>query len=186
MCHAAPGFRLALITGAAKSGKSHYALTLAASQPQPRLYIATAEALDPEMAERIARHQEQRGPEWQTREESIGLAQALQFADQRYGVILVDCLTVWLSNLLTRPDSSRKMVQAGIDSLLEALETMHTPVILVTNEVGWGIVPDNPLARNFRDLAGELHQRLAHHADLVVLVVCGQPLCLKTEARSRS
>ena len=179
MFQAGGDFRLALITGAAKSGKSRYAQTLAESHPGPRLFMATAEPLDQEMAVRIARHQELRGPEWVTREEPLALAPALQDADNHYEVILVDCLTIWLSNLLVRRPPGRQTEGVEITLFLETLKTLKTPVILVTNEVGWGIVPDNPLAREFRDLAGDLHQRLARLADLVVLVVCGLPLPLK-------
>ena len=179
-------FRLALITGGAKSGKSRYAQRLAESLPRPWLYVATSEALDEEMSDRIARHQARRGPEWTTREEPVALARTLQEADGRYGVILVDCLTVWLSNLMTRlaPDSDIDSLE--VMALINGLENLNTPVILVTNEVGWGIVPDNILARKFRDRAGDLHQRLSEVADLVVLVVCGLPLILKPEATAPS
>ncbi|RLA86612.1 MAG: bifunctional adenosylcobinamide kinase/adenosylcobinamide-phosphate guanylyltransferase [Deltaproteobacteria bacterium] len=179
-------FRLALITGAAKSGKSHYAQVLAESRPQPWLYVATSEALDEEMAERIARHQARRGTEWTTREEPLALARTLQEADGLFGVILVDCLTVWLSNLLTRVAPDSEVNQNEVARLLKVLETLNTPVILVTNEVGWGIVPDNALARKFRDLAGDLNQRLGQMADLVVLVVCGRPLTLQPNKISLS
>jgi len=174
-------FRLALITGAAKSGKSRYAQVLAETRSRPWLYVATSEALDEEMADRIARHQARRGPKWTTREEPVALARTLQEADGQFGVILVDCLTVWLSNLLTRvaADSDTNRIEVAL--LLKVLESLSTPVILVTNEVGWGIVPDNALARKFRDQAGDLHQRLSQLADLVVLVVCGLPLTLKPD-----
>ncbi|MDD3580044.1 MAG: bifunctional adenosylcobinamide kinase/adenosylcobinamide-phosphate guanylyltransferase [Desulfobacca sp.] len=179
-------FRLALITGAAKSGKSHYAQVLAETQLQPWLYVATSEALDEEMTERIARHQARRGTEWTTREEPLALARTLQEADGQFGVILVDCLTVWLSNLLTRVAPDSKANQDEVARLLKVLETLSTPVILVTNEVGWGIVPDNALARKFRDQAGDLNQRLGQVADLVVLVVCGLPLILKPDLTALS
>ncbi|MFP3868630.1 MAG: bifunctional adenosylcobinamide kinase/adenosylcobinamide-phosphate guanylyltransferase [Desulfobacteraceae bacterium] len=179
-------FRLALITGGAKSGKSRYAQALAESQPRPWLYVATSEALDEEMADRIARHQARRGSDWTTREEPLSLARTLQEAEARYGVILVDCLTVWLSNLMTRlaPDSDIDSLE--VMALLKVLENFNTPVILVTNEVGWGIVPDNALAREFRDRAGDLNQRLSQLADLVVLVVGGLPLTLKPEPATLS
>lgn len=171
-------FRLAFISGGAKSGKSSFAQNLAESLPAPRLYVATGEALDEEMTARIRRHQQDRGPEWQTREEPVALARALREADGRFGVILVDCLTLWMSNLLTRqeadPDGEKRQ-------LFETLEKMTTPVIMVTNEVGWGIVPANPLARQFRDAAGSLHQKIAALAEAAVLVVSGLPLYLKGE-----
>lgn len=177
-------FRLAFICGGAKSGKSSYAQTLAEACPGPRLYVATAEALDDEMHSRIARHQELRGPQWQTREEPLDLAAVLEEADGNYGVILVDCLTLWLSNLLTRPPQQQINPAMEIDRLVTTLNTLKTPLLLVSNEVGGGIVPDNALAREFRDLSGSLNQRLAQLADRVVLVVCGLPLVLKPPAPS--
>ena len=128
------------------------------------------------MQARIARHQAERGPEWQTREEPLDLARALRETDGRYGAILVDCLTMWLSNLLTRREAE---LDGARRQLAEVLPAMTTPVILVSNEVGWGIVPDNPLARRFRDEAGGLHQEIAALADLAVLVVSGLPVYLK-------
>lgn len=176
---AAPGkFRLAFICGGARSGKSRLAQQLAESLPGPRLYVATGEPLDAEMQDRILRHQQERGPEWQTREEPLALARALRESDGRFGVILVDCLTMWLSNLLTRPEAAGDVAQAR-QQLGEVLTSMKTPVILVSNEVGWGIVPDNALARRFRDEAGLLHQEIAVVADVAVLVVSGLPLYLK-------
>jgi adenosylcobinamide kinase/adenosylcobinamide-phosphate guanylyltransferase len=174
--------RLTLICGGAKSGKSSYAQSLAESYPGPRLYVATAEALDDEMHSRIARHQKSRGPQWQTREEPLDLAAVLKEADGNYGVILVDCLTLWLSNLLTRPPRNQVDPALEIDRLVAALTTLQTPLLLVSNEVGGGIVPDNALAREFRDMSGSLNQRLAQLADRVVLVVCGLPLVLKPQA----
>jgi adenosylcobinamide kinase/adenosylcobinamide-phosphate guanylyltransferase len=169
-------FRLVLITGGAKSGKSRLAQNLAEALPGPRLYVATGEARDDEMQVRIARHQAERGPEWETREEPLALTRVLREIDGRYKVILVDCLTMWLTNLLLR--EAAELAGAG-QQLGEALKSMTTPVILVSNEVGWGIVPDNPLARRFRDEAGLLHQELAALADLAILVVHGLPVFLK-------
>jgi adenosylcobinamide kinase/adenosylcobinamide-phosphate guanylyltransferase len=171
-------FRLAFICGGAKSGKSRLAQNLAESLPAPRLYVATGEARDEEMAARIARHQQDRGPEWQTREEPLALAGVLREADGRFGVILVDCLTMWLTNLLMRPEVE---LEAEKQRLRDVLPAMQTPVIMVTNEVGWGIVPTNALARRFRDVAGLLHQEIAGLADAAVLVVCGLPVYLKGE-----
>lgn len=171
-------FRLALVLGGARSGKSSYALELAKRFPAPRLYMATAEAGDEEMAARIAQHRLERGEGWETREEPLELAEALIQERGRYEVILVDCLTMWLSNRLLRGDCT-ELRSACLD-LAAALEKTAAPTILVSNEVGWGIVPDNPLAREFRDWAGWLHQRLAAVADLVVLLVAGLPLTLKS------
>ena len=171
-------FRLAFICGGAKSGKSRFAQNLAESLPAPRLYVATGEALDEEMAVRIARHQQDRGPEWQTREEPLALGGVLREADGRFGVILVDCLTMWLSNLLTRQEAELDREKKALGDVLPA---MKTPVIMVSNEVGWGIVPANELARRFRDAAGLLHQEIAALADAAALVVAGLPLYLKGE-----
>lgn len=171
-------FRLAFVCGGARSGKSRLAQQWAATFPPPRLYLATAQAGDAEMAARIARHRQERGPEWQTVEEPLQLPAALREGDGRFGVILVDCLTLWLANLLGEYGLELDL-DPWQEELQQTLGSLRTPVILVSNEVGWGIVPDNPLARRFRDLAGTLHQALAAQADLAVLVVCGLPLYLK-------
>lgn len=183
MITTAQAWRLALIVGGAKSGKSRLAQQLAETLPAPRLYVATGEAKDAEMQIRIRRHQEGRGPSWQTWEEPVALGQTLAQADGGFGVILVDCLTLWLSNLLARSDAE---VESERQKLLTVLATLTTPVILVSNEVGWGIVPANPLARQFRDAAGLLHQELARQADLAVLVVCGLPVVLKGPGTSNT
>ncbi len=171
-------FRLALIVGGAKSGKSRLAQELAERHPPPLLYLATAEAGDAEMAARIRRHREARGPAWETWEVPRELPEALAQAGDRYGAVLVDCLTLWLSNLLLAEPREREL-EAAQERLLLAAAAAACPLIVVSNEVGWGIVPDNPLARRFRDLAGGLHQRLAGMADLVILAVAGLPLVLK-------
>ena len=172
-------FRLALILGGARSGKSRYALELAGSFPSPRLYLATAEAEDEEMAARIARHRRDRGEGWDTVEAPLDLAGALAQAQGRYQVILADCLTLWLSNWLIRGGGSAEL-QKVCEELAAVGEKVTTPTILVSNEVGWGIVPENPLAREFRDWAGWLHQLIAATADLVVLLAAGLPLTLKS------
>lgn len=173
------GFRRALILGGAKSGKSHYGLSLAQNFPPPRLFVATGQAEDEEMAARIARHRQERGPQWHTREEPLDLAGVLAESQGRFGVILVDCLTLWLSNLMLREGQTEAGIDQGIQELLAAWEKTTTPVILISNEVGLGIVPENALARAFRDRAGRLHQKLAAAADLVALVVAGLPLTIK-------
>jgi adenosylcobinamide kinase / adenosylcobinamide-phosphate guanylyltransferase len=175
-------FRLALVLGGARSGKSRYALDLAGTFPPPRLYMATAEAGDEEMAARIAQHRRDRGAGWDTVEAPLDLAAALDRAQGRYEVILVDCLTLWLSNWLIRA-GGRAEFERVCTEFAAVLETTTTPTILVTNEVGWGIVPDNPLAREFRDRAGWLHQLISAAADLVVLLVAGLPLTLKSACR---
>jgi adenosylcobinamide kinase/adenosylcobinamide-phosphate guanylyltransferase len=177
---AASQFRLALILGGARSGKSRYGLGLAARCPAPRLFVATCEPRDAEMEARIEAHQRERGSDWTTREVPLELAGALRDAQDRYGVILVDCLTMWVSNLLLQEAASQGRVQTACETLLETLAQTAAPTILISNEVGWGIVPDNPLGRQFRDQAGWLHQRLAQSADLVVLVVAGVPMLIKS------
>jgi len=175
-----PRFCRALVLGGARSGKSRYALELAGHFPPPRLYLATAEAGDEEMAARIARHRRDRGGGWDTEETPLHLTDAIVQAQGRYEVILADCLTLWLSNWLIRGDGQTHL-KAVCQELAAAVRHTATPIILVSNEVGWGIVPENPLAREFRDWAGWLHQLLAGAADLVVLLVAGLPLTLKSD-----
>ena len=168
-----------LILGGAKSGKSTLALNLAERTGLKRVFIATAEARDAEMTKRIARHQAERGPSWRTVEEPLELVAALGRADAPDTVVLVDCLTLWLGNLLTRADLDEDAVAERGEELARALPGLKGRVILVANEVGLGIVPDNALARTFRDLAGNLNQRLAAACDRVILVTAGIPLDLK-------
>jgi len=172
-------FRLALVLGGARSGKSRYALSLAEGFPPPRLFVATCEPRDEEMAARIENHQRERGPDWETREACLDLPDFLAAPPGGYGVVLVDCLTMWLSNLMLKEDTHKAGIQGECERLLQALVAVRTPTILVSNEVGWGIVPENALAREFRDQAGWLHQKVAQIADLVVLAVAGLPLVIK-------
>lgn len=167
---------LALVLGGARSGKSRFAEGLLARHAPPWLYVATAEAGDAEMVTRIAAHKARRGTDWMTREAPRDLAGALAEPGDR--PVLVDCLTLWLSNLMLADAA----VEAEIARLEQALEQARAPVVLVANEVGFGIVPDNALARRFRDLQGQLNQRLAARADRVVLVVAGLPLFVKGAA----
>ena len=160
---------LILVTGGARSGKSALAERLVARYQLPKIYIATAEARDGEMSTRIQRHRESRGSGWQTVEEPIALTDALLNTD-RQGVRLIDCLTLWLSNCLGSAD---------IDALCDILRQQHTPVVLVTNELGLGIVPDNALARQFRDQHGWMNQAVSDICDEVWMAVSGQPLRLK-------
>ncbi|RMF38762.1 MAG: bifunctional adenosylcobinamide kinase/adenosylcobinamide-phosphate guanylyltransferase [Alphaproteobacteria bacterium] len=170
----AGGFQCALVLGGARSGKSDLAEALLQAMAPPRLYIATAEPRDAEMAARIARHRARRGAGWQTVEAPRDIAGALRAADPARPV-LVDCLTLWLSNLMEAgadPD-------AGFDELAAVLATRPGPAVLVSNEVGLGLVPETALGRAFRDAQGRLNQRAAAHADLVVFVAAGLPLVLK-------
>lgn len=163
-----------LITGGARSGKSRRAELRARSFPGQPVYVATAEALDAEMDERIAKHRARRGSDWIEREVPLDLVAALAETDGG-GARLVDCLTLWLSNLLhAERDWSQEVTR-----LVDALPRQRSPVIMVTNEVGLGIVPDNALARAFRDAAGLMNQSIAGAADEVELVVAGLPMKLK-------
>lgn len=172
-----------LITGGVRSGKSRFAEQLAQQYGPPLCYLATAQALDPEMDERIARHRARRGSDWQTVEEPLILPQTLARLDGNYGAILMDCVTLWLTNLLLLrdlPDAEREEALLGdVRRLATTLRTMTTPVILVTNEVGMGIVPEHQLGRLFRDLAGQANQILAASCDEVYALICGLPLKLK-------
>jgi adenosylcobinamide kinase/adenosylcobinamide-phosphate guanylyltransferase len=169
--------RVTLVTGGAKSGKSSHALELSEGYSK-RVFIATAEAFDDEMRERIRRHQAERGSTFETVEESLDPAGALRSLPEDTDLALIDCLTVWQGNLMHRHGiADERYPEAG--ALLEVLKNPPCELILVSNEVGLGIVPDNPMARRFRDLAGEFNQRAAEAADRVVLVVSGIPLVLK-------
>lgn len=167
--------------GGAKSGKTRAALERASAWPAPRLYLATAQALDQEMARRVKNHQAERGPDWRTLEEPLNPAQALKtLAPGQAGVVLLDCLTLWLSNLLgAERDFDLERARFKALDLAEAALNSPAPVIMVSNEVGGGIVPENALARFFRDAAGVIHQTLAREASEVYLVVAGLPLPLK-------
>lgn len=165
---------IVLITGGARSGKSRHAEARVRAFPGQPVYIATAEALDEEMADRIAAHRARRGKEWIEREVPLELLQALIETDGG-GARLVDCLTLWLSNLLhSKPDWSQ-----AVSELADGLSRQRSPIIMVTNEVGLGIVPDNALARAYRDAAGIMNQTMAEVADEVEFVVAGLPMKLK-------
>ena len=167
-----------LILGGARSGKSSYALAQALAHPGPVYWLATAQAFDEERRERIIRHQAERPAHWQTKEAPLQLAAALQQSQGHFTVI--DCLTLWLSNWLCAEDSEgwRRERQ----SFLDAAASHQGSLLLVSNEVGFGIVPDNALARLFRDEAGRLHQDLARQSAAVTLVVAGIPMPVKRAA----
>ena len=163
-----------LITGGARSGKSSFAEKRTLSYGTPVIYIATAQAFDEEMENRIQLHQQRRGDEWRTISEPLAIANILTSLD-RQGACLVDCLTLWLSNLIFAEEDISK----ATSSLIEAIAARRDPVILVTNEVGGGIVPENALARRFRDEAGRLNQIVAEAVDEVYTCISGIPLKLK-------
>ena len=164
-----------LVLGGARSGKSRYAEWLIGTYPKPWVYVATAQARDDEMAERIAAHIARRDLGWQTVEAPHAIAEAIEAATAG-SAILVDCLTLWLSNLMEGDFD----VAAQTARLQQALSRRVGPVVLVSNEVGLGIVPDNALARRFRDLQGTLNQTLAARSSRVIMMVAGIPVAVKS------
>jgi adenosylcobinamide kinase/adenosylcobinamide-phosphate guanylyltransferase len=177
---------VSLVLGGARSGKSTYAEKLATGAlsdavPRSALYIATAEAGDGEMATRIAAHRARRGAHWTTIEAPLALAETLRAHGGEGRPVLVDCLTLWLSNLM---HAGRDLDDAA-DGLCRALESRAAPVVFVSNEVGLGIVPPTPLGRAFRDAQGRLNMRMAERADRVVLMTAGLPLVLKDRPHFR-
>lgn len=167
-----------LITGGARSGKSRQAETLAQKYGEPLLYLATAHAGDGEMAARIRRHRERRGSAWQTIEEPLDLCGVLTGHDGWFRAVLVDCVTLWLTNLLLA-GADDETILGKVRDLAGTCAALESPLILVTNEVGMGIVPENALARRFRDLAGEANEILATAATEVYAMFAGLPLQLK-------
>lgn len=173
---------ITLITGGARSGKSSFALELARKGYSQRSFIATALAVDEEMKERIAFHQKQRGNAFQNVEEPIRLSKAIASAADKCQVAVVDCLTVWLGNLYHHYNKREESIREDITGLLKTLDNAACDLILVTNEVGWGIVPERPLGRVFRDMAGFMNRQIAQRAQHVYLLCCGIPLTLKGES----
>lgn len=170
--------RTLLVLGGARSGKSRHAQALAeawVADGAPLVFIATAQAFDGEMSDRIARHQADRDARWTTVEAPNALAAAIRKADGADAVLLVDCLTLWASNLLLAEADD----PAAVDDLVAAISASTGRVVLVANEVGLGIVPDNALARRFRDWAGTINQRVAAAVDRVDFIAAGLPLRLK-------
>lgn len=165
---------LTLVIGGARSGKSAFAERLLTASKRPRRYIATAEAWDDEMRDRIAQHQRHRAGDWTTVEAPLDLPGALATARPDEAV-LIDCATLWLTNHLLADHSLADETEA----LIAALAACPAPVVIVSNETGWGIVPENALARRFRDEQGRLNQRLAAEAQLAVAVIAGLPMVLK-------
>lgn len=166
---------LTLVLGGARSGKSRYAEDLVKAAPAPWVYLATAQAFDDEMASRIRRHRADRGPGWTTVEEPLDLVGALMRHTAPGTSVLVDCLTLWVSNLM----GTGRDVSMACTAFADTLERLKGNVVLVSNEVGMGIVPDNPMAREFRDHVGRLHQMVAARSRRVVLVVAGLPMNVK-------
>ena len=165
---------LSLILGGARSGKSAFAEALAISANRPRAYIATSQAFDAEMEAKIAKHRQDRGLDWQTIEAPLDIEAALAEVTAN-SIVLIDCLTLWLSNQM----HAAADIDAEITNLLTVLSATPNPVICVSNEVGMVLVPDTPLGRQFRDLQGRLNRKIAEQADLAVFVAAGLPLTLK-------
>ena len=167
-----------LVLGGARSGKSRFALELGEKTPGKKVFVATCQPFDLEMKERIGSHRQNRNASWETIEAFFNLAERIREIRESYQVILIDCLTLWLSNWVLKEDQEAK-VRQEISTLVGAIQQTLTPVILVTNEVGMGIVPPTPLGRRFRDLQGELNQAIAGIVDELYLVTAGVPLRIK-------
>jgi adenosylcobinamide kinase/adenosylcobinamide-phosphate guanylyltransferase len=163
------------VTGGARSGKSDFAQEMAEKIEGKRVFVATAQAFDEEMEERIQKHQENRGARWDTLEEPIDIGGTIRSVLGQYKTILIDCLTVWMSNLLLEyPDQNEKISEI-VDDFFSGLSESEETIIVVSNEVGMGIVPDNKLARHYRDQLGFLNQRMARRADEVYVLFSGIP-----------
>lgn len=172
--------QITLITGGARSGKSRYAVETA-MKSQKRVFVATAIAFDEGMRQRIAAHKTERAEKFNTIEEPCDLSNAIDKIPPNTDIVLIDCVTVWVGNLMHRHENNYSTFEnfKEIDAFIEKLKTRPYNIIIVTNEVGDGIVPENKMARDFRDIAGRLNQNIAAIADNVVLTVCGIPTAIK-------
>jgi adenosylcobinamide kinase/adenosylcobinamide-phosphate guanylyltransferase len=168
-----------LVLGGARSGKSTYAEGLIGRFPGTYVYVATAQVLDGEMADRVRTHQNRRGPDWETLETPLALVGQLRRLNGSRRAVLVDCLTLWLTNLILQPPEAAPSPEEQVADLCAVIRSVEYPLVLVANEVGSGIVPENALARRFRDLAGHANQRVAAACRGATLVVAGLPLSLK-------
>jgi len=173
--------KLIFITGGCRSGKSRFALDWTNRHFSKKLYLATCEVLDEEMARRVEMHKKIRGPEWQTIEEPLAVVEKIKQYENEIEVILFDCMTLWISNLLMKWNDEQKIMDE-VERLLETVKRTPSSFILVSNEVGMGIVPADPLGRRFRDIAGWVNQKMAESADTVVFTVSGIPIFLKGNA----
>jgi adenosylcobinamide kinase / adenosylcobinamide-phosphate guanylyltransferase len=172
--------KVVFVTGGAKSGKSSFVLKEAAKHGGGKAFIATAGALDAEMASRIEKHRRERGEGWDTYEEPIRITEVIKKIEGKYGAIVVDCLTLWLSNLMHADLDITQEIENLVGVLGNSgLRTPNSGLFLVSNEVGTGIVPENKLAREFRDLAGTMNQKVAGASDEVFMVVAGIPVKIK-------
>lgn len=179
-------YKITLVIGGCRSGKSSFALEEANQiKGDQKLFLATSVPRDPEMHKRVAKHQAERGEDWQTIEEPVDIHKIIETRSGNADVILVDCLTLWTSNLMAR-EEGESTVMEYTQKLVSALEASQCPVFLVANEVGTGIVPENALARQFRDLAGFVNQKVAAAADRVVLTVAGIGVQIKPKETGAS
>ena len=170
--------RMIFVTGGCRSGKSRFALSYANERYCKKIFLATSEVLDDGMALRVENHKRMRGAEWKTIEEPVEIVERISQSQEEGAIILLDCITLWLSNLLIKgTDDSRIMEE--VNRLTAAIQESPASFIIVSNEVGMGIVPVDPLGRRFRDLSGTANQRIAEAADAVVFMVSGIPLFLK-------
>jgi adenosylcobinamide kinase / adenosylcobinamide-phosphate guanylyltransferase len=169
--------KIVFVTGPVRSGKSSFAVELAKKTKQKVVFIATCRPLDEEMKARVSKHRETRPKEWETREEELNIASVLKSAGPSKTVI-IDCITLWVSNLLMRGFEENKLKEEII-ALVSTLRKIKSSVIIVSNEVGWGIVPDNGISRAFRDIIGLAHQEICAASDEAYLMVCGIPVKLK-------
>jgi adenosylcobinamide kinase/adenosylcobinamide-phosphate guanylyltransferase len=167
---------ITFVFGGARSGKSRFAENLILSSGLTPLYLATGRAMDDEMNDRILAHQERRGKDWETMEEPLALADAVAQSAYKGRAVLVDSLAMWVTNLMM----AEANVMRECDSLIASLSAAQAPVVLVSDEVGLGIVPDNPMARAFRDHAGDVNQKIARIADEAWFVAAGLPFAMKT------
>ena len=172
-----------LVTGGCRSGKSGHALALAEAMGSKRIFVATCVPHDDEMRDRVARHQRDRSEAWHTLEIPVALADAVDTHSASADVMLIDCLTLWLSNLLMETEDVGE-IRAHIDRLAQAVKQAPGSVVLVSNEVGAGIVPENRIARLYRDLAGWTNQAMAAACDRVVWTVAGIPVTIKPPMQS--
>ena len=183
--------KIIFVIGGARSGKSSFVLNEVSTLEGTRAYIATGEALDEEMHDRISKHKDDRGPEWSTYEEPVDVAEVLTDIKDKYRVVVIDCLTLWLSNVMMRlknkeqrTKTTEKSVEEFINELKSLKNSSHVThhasrLFIVSNELGMGIVPENEMAREFRDLAGFLNQKVAAIADEVYMVTAGIPVKIK-------